>query len=243
MELKNKVALVTGAARRIGRAIALDLSTHGTSIAVHYRTSQSEADALVAEIATKGGKAQTFRANLIHVAEIEKMVADILDAFGRIDILINSASVFAPTPLAEVTEHDWDTNLDTNLKAPFFLSKFASAAMRQQGAGKIINLGDWAGIRPYKDYLPYSVSKSGLIGLTKALAKELAPEVQVNCIALGMVIPPETYTKEEIDRLVSRTLTKKMGTPEDVARAVLFFCETDFATGAILTLEGGRLLV
>jgi NAD(P)-dependent dehydrogenase (short-subunit alcohol dehydrogenase family) len=243
MNLKGKVALVTGAARRIGRAIALDLSTHGTSIAVHYRTSQSEADALVAEITAGGGTAQAFCANLEHVAEIEQMVANVFDAFGRIDILVNSASVFAPTPLTEITERDWDANLDTNLKACFFLSKFAAVAMRQQGAGKIVNLGDWAGIRPYKDYLPYSVSKSGLIGLTKALAKELAPEVQVNCIALGMVMPPENYSKKEVERLVSRTLTKKIGAPEDVARAVVFFCETDFATGTILPLEGGRLLV
>ena len=242
MDLSNRVALVTGAARRIGRAIALDLAAHGASIAVHYRTSQSEADAVVAEITNNGGKAQAFRANLEHVAEIEQMVASILDAFGRIDILVNSASIFAPTPLATLTERDWDANLDTNLKAPFFLSKFAAAAMRKQGAGKIVNLGDWAGIRPYKDYLPYSVSKSGLIGLTKALAKELAPEIQVNCIALGMVIPPEEYSKAEIERLVNRTLTKRMGTPEDVARAVVFFCETDFATGTVLPLEGGRLL-
>jgi pteridine reductase len=243
MKLKNKVALITGAGRRIGRAIAMDLANHGATVAVHYRTSRSEADAVVAGIRTNGGDAKTFRADLEHVAEIEQMVSEILDAFGRIDILVNSASVFAPTPLEQITEHDWDANLDTNLKAPFFLSKFASAAMRKQGAGKIINLGDWAGIRPYKDYLPYSVSKSALIGLTKALAKELAPEVQVNCIALGMVMPPENYTKEEVERLVNRTLTKKMGAPEDVARAVLFFCETDFATGAVLKLEGGRLLV
>jgi pteridine reductase len=243
VDLKNKVALITGAGRRIGRAIALDLAAHGTSVAVHYHTSHTQADSVVSEITTNGRKAQTFRANLEHVTEIEQMVTKVLDTFGRIDILINSASVFAPTPIEQITEHDWDSNLDINLKAPFFLSKFAAAAMRKQGAGKIINLGDWAGIRPYKDYLPYSVSKSALIGLTKALAKELAPEVQVNCIALGMVISPETYSKEEIDRLVSRTLTKKMGTPDDVARAVLFFCETDFATGAVLTLEGGRLLV
>jgi pteridine reductase len=243
MDLKNKVALITGAGRRIGRAIALDLAAHGTSVAVHYHTSHTEAEAVAAEITAHGAKAQTCRANLEHVAEIEQMVTNVLDTFGRIDILVNSASVFSPTPIEKITERDWDTNLDTNLKAPFFLSKFAAAAMRKQGAGKIINLGDWAGIRPYKDYLPYSVSKSGLIGLTKAQAKELAPEVQVNCLALGMVIPPETYTKEEVDRLVSRTLTKQMGTPEDVARAVIFFCETDFATGAVLTLEGGRLLV
>jgi len=116
--------------------------------------------------------------------------------------------------------------------------------MRRQGAGKIVNLGDWAGLRPYKDYLPYAVSKSALIGLTRALAKELAPEVQVNCIALGMVMPPADYTSEEVTRLVKRTLTRKTGSPEDVARAVMFFCEaTDFATGATLTLDGGRLLV
>src|SRR5271167_3565619 len=243
MELKGKVALVTGAGRRIGRAIALSFAEHGATVAVHYRTSQAEADAVVAEIARERGTAKSFHANLEHVAEIEQMIAVVLDAFGRIDILINSASIFAPTPLEQITERDWDANLDINLKAPFFLSKFVSTAMRRQGAGKIINLGDWAGIRPYKDYLPYSVSKSALIGLTKALAKELAPEVQVNCIALGMVMPPENYTREEVERLVSRTLIKKMGTPEDVARAVVFFCETDFATGSVLTLEGGRLLL
>jgi len=243
VDLKNKVALVTGAGRRVGRAIALSFADHGATVAVHYRTSQSEADAVVAEIASKHSNAQAFRANLEHVGEIQQMVAEVLDAFGRIDILVNSASIFRSTPLDELTERDWDANLDTNLKAPFFLSKFAGAAMRRQGAGKILNLGDWAGIRPYKDYLPYSVSKSGLIGLTKALAKELSPEVQVNCIALGMVMPPEEYTKDEVERLVNRTLTKQMGSTEDVARAVLFFCETDFATGSVLTLEGGRLLV
>jgi pteridine reductase len=244
MNLDEKVALVTGAGRRVGRAIALKFAERGAAVAVHYRTSRAEADAVVAEIADKGGRAQAFCANLEQVAEIEQMIANILDAFGRIDILVNSASIFGPTPLGEITERDWDANLDINLKAPFFLSKFAGAAMRRQGAGKIVNLGDWAGIRPYKDYLPYSVSKSGMIGLTKALAKELAPEVQVNCIALGMVMPPEEYSAAEIQRMVERTPTKKMGSAEDVARAVMFFCEaTDFATGAILTLEGGRLLV
>ncbi len=243
MHLNGKVTLVTGAARRVGRAIALEFTRHGASVAVHYRSSDAEADAVVGEIASQGGKAQAFRANLENVGEIETMVANVLGAFGRIDILVNSASVFAPTPLEKISERDWDSNLDTNLKAPFFLSKYAGAAMRRQGAGKIINIGDWAGIRPYKDYLPYSVSKSAMIGLTKALAKELAPEVQVNCIALGMVMPPEEYTKAEVERIVGRTLTKKMGTPEDVARAVIFFCETDFATGTTMELEGGRLLV
>ena len=176
MDLKNKVALITGAGRRIGRAIAMDLAAHGASIAVHYHISHTEAESVASEITTNGRKAQAFRANLEHVAEIEQMVTNVLDTFGRIDILVNSASVFAPTPIEKITEREWDANLDTNLKAPFFLSKFAAAAMRKQGAGKIINLGDWAGIRPYKDYLPYSVSKSGLIGLTKALAKRWPPK-------------------------------------------------------------------
>jgi pteridine reductase len=234
---------VTGAGRRLGKAIAIALAGRGAILAVHYRNSQAEAEAVVAQIEQSGGRASCFGADLERVGEIERMISEVLAAFGRIDVLINSASIFVRKSFEEISERDWDANLDTNLKGPFFLSKFAGAAMRRQGAGKIINLGDWAGIRPYKDYLPYSVSKSGLIGLTKALAKELAPEVQVNCIALGMVMPPENYTKEEVERLVGRTLTKKMGTPEDVARAVVFFCETDFATGSVLTLEGGRLLV
>ena len=243
MDLKGKVALVTGAGRRVGRAIAIKFADRGASVAVHYRSSHAEADAVVAEIARKRGKARAFPANLENVGEIEKMVAGVLDVFGRLDVLVNSASVFASTPLGQLTEREWDSILDTNLKAPFFLSKFAGAAMRRNGAGKIVNIADWAAIRPYKDYLPYSVSKSGLIGLTRALAKELAPEVQVNCIALGMVMPPEEYSKGEVERLVGLTLTRKMGSPEDVARAVMFFCEaTDFATGATLALDGGRLL-
>jgi len=171
------------------------------------------------------------------------MVAQVLAAFGRIDVLVNCASVFYRKPLEELTEHDWDVNLDTNLKAPFFLAKFAGAAMRRQGAGKIVNIGDWAGIRPYNNYLPYTVSKAGLIGLTRALAKALAPQVQVNCVALGPVMPPEDYDAAEIERLKQATLTKTLGSPEEVARAVLYLCEgTDFATGSTLMLDGGRLL-
>jgi pteridine reductase len=243
MELKGKVALVTGAGRRVGRAIALALASRGAAIAMHYRNSRAEADSLAAEITSKGGRAQGFRADLEKVADIEAMVAAALAALGRIDILVNSASVFVRKPIDEVTERDWDVALDTNLKAPFFLSKLAGAAMRRQGAGKIVNIGDWAGIRPYNNHLPYVVSKTGIIGLTRALAKALAPEVQVNCVALGPVMAPEDYSAEEVARLVNATLTKKMGSPEDVARAVLFFCEgTDFATGATLLLDGGRLI-
>jgi pteridine reductase len=242
MELKDKVCLVTGAAKRVGRTVAARLAERGATIAVHYRSSRGEADSLVDEIASKKGRASAFHADLESVAQIEKMVADVIATFGRIDVLVNSASVFYRKPIEEVTERDWDANLDTNLKAPFFLAKAAGLQMRKQGAGKVINLGDWAGIRPYNNYLPYTVSKTGIIGLTRALAKALAPEVQVNCIALGPVLAPEEYGQDEIARMVAGTLVKTMGSPEDVARAVIFFCETDFATGATLVLDGGRLL-
>jgi len=243
VELKGRVALVTGAGKRVGRAIAIALAERGAAIAIHYRSSRAEAEAAVAEVTGQGGSARSFAADLEKVAEIEKLIENVLDAFGRIDVLVNSASIFFRKPLSEVTERDWDVNLDTNLKAPFFLSKFAGAAMRRQGAGKIVNIGDWAGIRPYNNYLPYTVSKSGLIGLTRALAKALAPEVQVNIVALGPVMPPEDYDAAEIERLRQATLTKTLGTPQDVARAVVFLCENaDFTTGATLMIDGGRLL-
>jgi pteridine reductase len=243
MDLKRKVALVTGAGRRLGRAIAIALAERGAVLAIHYRNSQAEAEAVVAQIVNGGGNAQCFAADLEQVVEIERLTAAVIEAFGRIDILVNSASIFVRKSIAEISERDWDANLDLNLKAPFFLSKFAGAAMRINGAGKIINLGDAAGIRPYVNYIPYSISKAGLIGLTRALAKALAPEVQVNCIALGPVMPPDDYDTAEIERLRKATLTKRLGTVDDVARAVIFLCEgTDFATGSTLMLEGGRIL-
>jgi pteridine reductase len=243
MDLKGKVALVTGAGRRVGSELALAFATRGATVAVHYRGSAPEAAALVEKIKTAGGNARCFRADLERVAEIDRMVADVVAAFGRLDILVNSASVFFRRPIEEVTERDWDVNMATNLKAPFFLAKAAAPVMRREGAGKIINIGDWAAIRPYNNYLPYTVSKTGLVGLTRALAKALAPEIQVNCVALGPVLAPEDYGADEIAKMVTGTLVKKMGSPKDVAAAVMFLCEgTDFATGSTLLLDGGRLL-
>jgi pteridine reductase len=243
MDLRNKVVLVTGAGRRVGRTIAASFAARGAINAIHYRSSQREADEVVGEIVSQGGNARSFHADLEKVSEIEAMVSEVIATLGRIDVLVNSASVFNRKPLEEVTEHEWDVTLNTNLKAPFFLAKFAGLQMRKQGAGKIVNIGDWAGIRPYNNYLPYTVSKTGLIGLTRALAKALAPEVQVNCVALGPVLAPEEYGTADLAKMIAGTLTKKMGSPQDVAHAVLFFCEgTDFSTGATLLVDGGRLL-
>lgn len=243
MKLKDKVAIVTGAAKRVGRTIAEQLAHQGAAVAVHYHTSALEAEKVVKGIAAQGGHAKSFAANLERIGEIEAMVREIAAEFGRIDVLVNCAAVFQRKPIDELTEADWDLNLNTNLRAPFFLAKFVAPHMRHQGAGKIVNIGDWAGIRPYTNYLPYSVSKTGLIGLTRALARALAPEVQVNCVAIGPVLPPEHHGAAETARLAKGTLTGKLGSPDDVARAVLFFCQgTDFATGSTLVLDGGRLI-
>lgn len=243
MELNGKVALVTGAARRVGRAIAEAFAARGAAVAIHFNRSRGEADDAVARLVAAGGRARAFAADLARVADIERLVGEVASGLGRLDVLVNSASVFYRRPLFEVTEADWDLALDTNLKAPFFLARHAAPVMRRAGAGKIVNIGDWAGIRPYRHYLPYTVSKSGLIGLTRVLAKELAPEIQVNCVALGPVAPPEDFDPEEVRKMTEATLTKRIGSPADVARAVLFFCEgTDFATGATLLLDGGRLI-
>jgi pteridine reductase len=206
MELKNKVALVTGAARKVGRTIAVRLAQRGAAVAIHYNRSRRAAEVVASEIRRLGSRAEIFGAEFESVDEIERMTSEVLTTFGRIDVLVNNASVFYRKPLEDLAERNWDLNLNTNLKAPFFLAKSAGLAMRRQGAGKIINIGDWAGIRPYNDYLPYTVSKSGLIGLTRALAKALAPEVQVNCVALGPVMPWEEYDEDELQRIAARSM-------------------------------------
>ncbi len=245
MNLKDKVALVTGAGKRVGRTIALALAERGAiardSLPKLTRGSRGRASPKSSPPADGRRPSPPISKTS---REIERMVAEVIAAFGRIDILVNCASVFYRKPIEELTEHDWDVNLDTNLKAPFFLSKFAGAAMRRNGAGKIVNIGDWAGIRPYNNYLPYTVSKSGLIGLTRALAKALAPEVQVNCVALGPVMPPDDYDAAEIETLRKATLTKTPGHAGGCRRAG--FCSSarasDFATGSTLMLDGGRML-
>ncbi|HLH76846.1 MAG TPA: SDR family oxidoreductase [Candidatus Binataceae bacterium] len=243
MDLKGKVALVTGGGRRLGKEIALALAARGAQLAVHYNHSAAQAEATVATINGAGGRALALHADLERVAEIRAMVARIDAELGGLDLLINSASVFSRKPMNEISERDWDSNFNVNLKAPFFIAQFAAPLMRRAGAGKIVNLGDLAAVRPFTDYFAYSVSKSGLVGLTRALAKALAPQVQVNCLALGPVLPPEDYPPPVLTRLAAGTLVKRLGTPQDVVNGVLLFCEgSDFVTGATLTVDGGMLL-
>jgi NAD(P)-dependent dehydrogenase (short-subunit alcohol dehydrogenase family) len=241
MELGGRWALVTGAAKRVGRSIALELAAHGANVVVHYHRSAEEAAATVRELAACGVRAAAVRADLARPAEIEALVREAETRSGGIAVLVNSAANYLRVPFDRLTEAVWDATLDTNLKAPFLLAWRLGLAMRARGGGRIVNIADWAGERPYRDYLPYCVSKAGLVGLTRALAKELAPEVTVNAVAPGPVLAPDGMAEAERQAIVRATPLGRFGTPEDVARCVRFLAEeADFTTGALYHVDGGR---
>ena len=241
MTLHEKVALVTGSAKRIGRAVANALADRGVHQAVHYRTSKPEADEAVELFRVLGVEAESFQADLSQVKEVEALASEVLKRFGRLDILVNNASVFFPSPLGEVTDHQWDTLINTNLKGPFFLAQKVGLAMKAAVGGTIINIGDWAAERPYTGYLPYCISKAGVVAMTKGLAKALAPEVRVNCINPGPVMLPEDLSEAEKEEVMRKIPLQRTGSPADIANAVVFLCEgTDFMTGAVITVDGGR---
>jgi pteridine reductase len=242
VEIEGKVALVTGAAKRVGRSIALALAERGAELVVHYRTSEREAHEVLAQAKRRGGKPVAVRADLASSADIAAMVETAMRAFGRIEILVNSAAIFYPTPFATLTEADWDRFLTVNLKAPFLLCRQVGEIMGRQGRGKIINLADIAGTKAWADFIPYSVSKAGLLALTAGLAKALAPSVQVNAIAPGTVLLPDDSTPEERDLAVRRVPLRKLGSPADVTRAALYLLESDFVTGEVLSVDGGQRL-
>ncbi len=241
MDLRGRAALVTGAARRVGQAIALALADRGMDIAVHYNRSASEARATVEAIERLGLRAVAVRADLAQEEEVEALADRAVRAFGKIDILVNSAALFYRTPLEKLTAQDWEQFLRVNLTGPFLLARRLGLQMRRRGEGKIVNVADVAGIAPWVDFLPYSVSKGALITLTHGLAKALAPEVQVNAVAPGTVLLPEEYGVEEREAIVRATPLKRIGDPVDVAKTVLFLLEgSDFITGQVMVVDGGR---
>ncbi len=243
MNIEGKVALVTGAARRVGRSIALALAERGAELVVHYRTAEREAQEVLALAKKAGGKPVAIRADLSVPAEIHAVVEGAMRAFGRIDILVNSAAIFDRTPFLTLTEADWDRFLTVNLKAPFLLCRDVGEIMYHRGQGKIINVADIAGMKPWADFIPYSVSKAGLLALTAGLAKALAPAVQVNAIAPGTILLPDGSPPEERARAAERVPLRRLGAPEDIARAAVYLVESDFVTGDVLSVDGGQRLV
>ncbi len=243
MELKGRGVLVTGAAKRVGRIIALTVAGRGADVVVHYHHSHQDAHRTVEEIRALGVRAAAISADLGSVPESVALVEQAAAFLGRLDVLVNNASVFLRTPFETITEQQWDIHFDINVKAVFFCSQAAARIMQKQGEGKIINISDWAGYRPYMHYIPYCVSKAGVIALTQVLARTLAPAIQVNGVAPGPVLLPEDYDETEREKILRGTPLGRLGSPEDVARAVLFLIEgSDFITGHTLVVDGGRLI-
>jgi NAD(P)-dependent dehydrogenase (short-subunit alcohol dehydrogenase family) len=237
--LKGRVALVTGAGRRIGRHLALRLAAEGAQVAVHYQHSRLEAEAVAAEIKTAGGEAFAVAADLTRRAEIETLFVAIENRFQRLDILVNNAAVFMPTPLAETTEEQWDRVLDSNLKAQFFCAQRAAPLLRASGHGRIVNFASLGGLLAWPRFTAYSVSKAGVIMLTRSLARTLAPDVTVNAIAPGTISFPDDAPALAEDYIRKAPLART-GTPDDIANAVMYLIQAPFVTGHVLVVDGGR---
>jgi pteridine reductase len=236
--LQGQVALVTGAGRRIGRAIALRLAADGARTVVHYRRSQEEAQSVVAEIARRGGEAACLQAELTHIAEIDGLFEQVKRSFGRLDILINSAGVFSPTLVGQTREAQWDAILDANLKAQFFCAQAAVPMLTQSGRGRIINFASLGGLLAWPKYTAYSVSKAGVMMLTRCLARALAPAITVNAIAPGTIsFPDDTPELEEFATL--KAPLRRTGTTEDITSAVTYLIGASFVTGQVMVVDGG----
>ena len=243
MRLSGKVVLVTGGARRIGRVLAVALARRGCRVAITYRTSAREAAAAVREIERCGAEGYAVRVDQRRPRQIQSAVRAVLRRFGRVDILLNNASSFYPTPLEKVTPAQWEDLLSANLAGPWWFAQALGPRMKRRGSGKILNITDVSVLSPWTDYLPYCAAKGGLTTLTLGLAKALAPQVQVNAIAPGPILFPSDVTPAQRKQAVRKTLLQRAGSPEDIAAAALFLLEgSDFVTGVILPVDGGRRL-
>ncbi|MGO9641261.1 MAG: SDR family NAD(P)-dependent oxidoreductase [Candidatus Acidiferrales bacterium] len=239
--LEGKVALVTGAARRIGRGIALRLASEGADVAITYHRSKGEADSLVGEIAALGRKATALRADVTSVADLRAAVESAAAFRGRLDILVNNAGMFSSTSVGELTEEQWDTMLATNVKSQFFAAQAAAPHLRRAGNGKIINLASLGGLLAWPRYLHYCVSKAGVIMLTRCLARALAPEITVNADAPGTISFPGDAPGIAED-FIRRAPLGRTGESEDIAGAVAYLAQAHFVTGQVLVVDGGRSL-
>ena len=237
-QMSGRVALVTGAGKRLGRAVALRLAAEGADLAVHYRQSERDAAELVSEIEKLGRKGVAVQADLQSVDEIRRMFLETGNELGRLDLLVNSAANFLPGSVISTTEEIWDASLDTNVKAPFFCAQ-AAAPMLRRSKGSIVNFADTGGLLGWPGYVSHSVSKAGVVMLTKCLAKALAPDVRVNAIAPGTITmagdPPEWEAE-----FVKLAPLRKTGQSSDIADAVIYLATAEFMTGQTLVVDGGR---
>jgi pteridine reductase len=243
MQPDKRTALVTGAGKRVGRAIALALARRGASLIVHYHTSATDAEQTAQEIRALGVEAITVQADLADPVQIAGMFEKSRQQFGQLDVLVNSASSFQAKGVLDITAEDWDALMAVNLRAPFLASQHAARWMLAGGGGVIVNLADVAGQMPWPRFPHHSVSKAGVIMLTRVLAKALAPSIRVNAVAPGPVLKPDGMDDARWAKLGAALPLGHSGSPDDVARAVIALIENDFVTGAIWNVDGGDSLV
>jgi len=242
VELAGRVALVTGAGRRLGRAMASALAARGMRLAIHYNASAEGAEALRAEVRGAGGEAECFGADLADAHAARALAGRVVERFGALDVLVNSAAVMHRLAFEETTVEQYDAILDLNLRSVFFVTQGAAPALRRAG-GRVVNLADLGGLEPWPGFAAHSVSKAGVVMLTQVLARALAPEVAVNAIAPGAVLVPDDYDPAERERLARTTPLGRLGAPEDVTAALLYLLERgDYVTGETLVVDGGRRL-
>lgn len=243
MHIKDSVVLITGAATRVGRTIALHLAERGANIAFSYYLDDEPWQEAKAEIEALGVKVMAKQTEVRDAAQVQALVEATVAEMGRVDVLINSASIWLKNPLLEISEEEWDLALDVNLKGPFLAAKAVAPQMLKQKSGLIINITDLSAFQVWPGYAHHAASKAGLMSLTRSLAVELAPDVRVNAIAPGTVLLPDNYTAEKKKWAEDMSLLKRVGSPQDVARMAAFLIENDFTTGGVYFVDGGRALV
>jgi len=242
MELQGRTALVTGAGVRLGKAIALALAERGVHVAVHYHRSAESAAAVVREIEALGCRSVAVGADLGDTAQLDSVVEHCVDALGPLDILVNSAAIFERGTVFTETPESFDRHMAINLKAPLFLTQAFAQRLRPEQRGHIINIADWRALRPGTQYMAYTVSKAGLVALTKSLALALAPQVQVNAIAPGAILAPPGDPGDYFAWLAERLPLRHVGSPREITHTVLYLLESDFVTGELVHVTGGEQL-
>lgn len=239
MDLTGRVALVTGAGHRVGRAIALALGARGMRIAVHYNAAADGARETVRLLGESGSEGQAFAADLTRGEAAAELVTAVTAAFGGLDVLVNSAAVMVRTPFGEVTPQQWDAVMSLNLRAPFFLAQ-AAAPHLKRAHGAIVNIADLAAFETWPAYLPHGVSKAGVVHMTRSLARVLAPDVRVAGVAPGTVLLPDGWSEDGAEHLRTTTPLERNGSPKDVTDTVLFILDSDYLTGETIIVDGGR---
>jgi len=241
VELAGRVALVTGAGRRLGAAIAVGLARAGCDIAVHHHASAAGAEETLRAARAAGRRAERFPGDLREAGVAKALPDRVVETFGRLDILINSAAVIARADFADITAEAWHDTMALNLSATFFVSQGAAPHLRARH-GKIVNLADVAAFEVWPSYLPLNISKAAVVMLTQGLARVLAPDVTVNAVAPGAILPPDDWPDSARAHLIDTTPLKRLGDPDDIVQAVLFLLRSDYVTGVVLTVDGGRLI-